>query len=189
MALDEDEYVLHQDQQLSAQLGRLGYGSADISSVIVTHLHEDHIGGLISLRHANVVVAAPEWKRVQSWNRMARFIPFLAMEKFSPSIAGMATPTVVRFSSGPFHGFDRSEDLFDDASVVLLPTPGHTTGHLAALVRMDGYHVCAPATPFTPCGISPSTRFDQLPLARNPGRGRQTRFGEFCGYERSCLTL
>lgn len=141
MALDEDEYLLDRDQELSAQLERLGYRSSDISTVIVTHLHEDHIGGLLSVRHAKVVLAPPEWQRVESWNRMARFLPFLAMEKFSPSIAGMAPPEVVAFSSGAFRGFARSQDLLGDGSVVLLPTPGHTSGHLAVLVGLDGYQV------------------------------------------------
>jgi N-acyl homoserine lactone hydrolase len=150
MSLDEDEYLLGQDEELSAQLGRLGYRCSDISTVIVTHLHEDHIGGLLSVRHAKVVLAAPEWTRVGSWNRMARFLPFLAMEKFSPSIAGMAPPQVVAFSSGAFCGFARSQDLLGDGSVVLLPTPGHTSGHLAVLVRLDGYQVlCCGDTIYT----------------------------------------
>jgi N-acyl homoserine lactone hydrolase len=150
LSLDEDEYLLSREQELSAQLGRLGYRCSDISTVIVTHLREDHIGGLVSLRQAKVVLAAPEWTRVRSWNRLARFLPFLRMDKFSPSIAGMAPPQVVGFSSGAFHGFDRSQDLLGDGSVVLLPTPGHTAGHLAVLVRLDGYQVlCCGDTVYT----------------------------------------
>jgi N-acyl homoserine lactone hydrolase len=43
LSLDEDEYLLSREQELSAQLGRLGYRCSDISTVIVTHLREDHI--------------------------------------------------------------------------------------------------------------------------------------------------
>src|SRR5581483_9270587 len=34
-----------------------------------------------------------------------------------------------------------SQDLFGDGSVRLLPTPGHTPGHLCVVVEMDGYRL------------------------------------------------
>jgi glyoxylase-like metal-dependent hydrolase (beta-lactamase superfamily II) len=150
LSMDEDEYVLTRDQELPTQLKRLSYRCEDIDTVIVTHLHEDHLGRLLSLRHAKVILSQPEWSRVTSWNARTRFLPFLAMDKLSPSVAGMATPQPVPFSSGPFPGFDRSQDLFGDGSVVLLPTPGHTPGHIAVLVRMDSYHIlCTGDTLYT----------------------------------------
>ncbi|MFD0475651.1 TetR family transcriptional regulator [Nonomuraea thailandensis] len=42
------------------------------------------------------------------------------------------------FDSGPFGAFPDSQDHFGDGSVILLPTPGHSPGHMCVLLRMDG---------------------------------------------------
>jgi glyoxylase-like metal-dependent hydrolase (beta-lactamase superfamily II) len=47
----------------------------------------------------------------------------------------------VGFESGPFHNFPTSHALTDDGTVRLLPTPGHTPGHVCVLVEMDGYQL------------------------------------------------
>jgi Metallo-beta-lactamase superfamily/Glucose-6-phosphate dehydrogenase, NAD binding domain len=40
---------------------QLGYAPADVSTAIVSHPHEDHIGGLPELAGANLLVSAAEW--------------------------------------------------------------------------------------------------------------------------------
>ena len=35
--------------------------------------------------------------------------------------------------------FERSYDIFNDGSMVLLPTPGHTPGSMSLLARSDGF--------------------------------------------------
>jgi N-acyl homoserine lactone hydrolase len=133
--LDEDEYSQEPDESLTEQLKRLGYRCDDVRTVILTHLHEDHVGGLRDLPKAKVVVAKAEWDA-----RHMKIFGFLPMF-YPPSFRFVEQWEHVRFDSGAFHTFERSQDLFEDGSVRLLPTPGHTPGHCSALVEMGGYRL------------------------------------------------
>ncbi len=133
--LDDDEYSQEPAETLAEQLKRIGFRSDDVRTVILTHLHEDHVGGLRNLPKAKVVVAKTEWNARRM--KMFGFIPMF----YEPSYSSVEQWEMVNFDSGAFHTFDRSQDLFHDGSVILLPTPGHTPGHTSALVEMGGYQL------------------------------------------------
>src|SRR5690606_13598450 len=42
------------------------------------------------------------------------------------------------FDDGPYLGFPRSFDVWDDGSVVLVPAPGHTPGSVIVFVTLPG---------------------------------------------------
>jgi len=130
--LDDDEYQLDHHQELSEHFRRLHVDPDDVQTVILTHLHEDHIGGLADVPHATVLVTYEEWR-----SKAIGIFPY----KNSTSLkkarqVGLGDPRFIDFSSGPFYAFDRSQDLLGDQSVRLLPTPGHTVGHISVLVEM-----------------------------------------------------
>ena len=135
LILDEDEYDQEPSETLAAQLKRLGYRCDDVRTVILTHLHEDHVGGLRDLPKARVVVSHAEWDARRT--KMFGFIPMF----YEPSYGSVEHWERVKFESGAFHTFERSHDLFGDGSVRLLPTPGHTPGHTCALIEMGGYQL------------------------------------------------
>ena len=52
-------------QTLTAGLGRLGYAAGDVKTAVISHLHQDHIGGLAELSHADIISQA-EWDTLSS---------------------------------------------------------------------------------------------------------------------------
>ena len=44
-------------ETLGAGLGRVGYAAGDVKILVLSHLHQDHIGGLAELGHADIVAS------------------------------------------------------------------------------------------------------------------------------------
>jgi glyoxylase-like metal-dependent hydrolase (beta-lactamase superfamily II) len=123
------------DETLTARLRALGYGIDDVSTAVLSHLHQDHIGGLPELRHANVITSRSEWQTIlrplpepRGFLRSHIDLPGLRWQHLEPE-------PMTDADLGPF---TTGHDLFGDGSIVLLPTPGHTPGSLSMLIRRPG---------------------------------------------------
>ncbi|GAA2396008.1 N-acyl homoserine lactonase family protein [Nonomuraea africana] len=123
------------EQTLTAQLAAIGYDIGDVHTAVISHLHQDHIGGLRELTGAQIVVSRHEWETLEEPAPQLRGLlrshidlPGLRWRHISPE--PLADPALAPFTTG--------HDLFDDGSMVLLPTPGHTPGSLSMLVRGPG---------------------------------------------------
>jgi glyoxylase-like metal-dependent hydrolase (beta-lactamase superfamily II) len=120
---------------LTAGLRHLGHRPEDVHSAVLSHLHQDHIGGLRELTGSRIVVSRSEWESLAAPLPEARGLlrrhielPGLRWEQVEPE--ELADPAIAPFARG--------HDLFADGSLVLLPTPGHTPGSLSLLVRRPG---------------------------------------------------
>ena len=60
------------DDTLDAQLATLGYSPTEVDTAIVSHLHQDHIGGIPQLSNADLLVTAAEWAQRTGFSPEAR---------------------------------------------------------------------------------------------------------------------
>ncbi|MGK4578560.1 N-acyl homoserine lactonase family protein [Kitasatospora sp. HPMI-4] len=126
-------FEIGEDQTLTAQLAAQGYDIADVKAAIISHLHQDHIGGLRELAHADIWVSAEEWAslhepRPELRGLLRDHIELPGLRWRHPDF--QPTPDIAPFAQG--------HDLFGDGSLVLVPTPGHTPGSMSLLVRRPG---------------------------------------------------
>jgi N-acyl homoserine lactone hydrolase len=128
-------FDIGEDDTLTAQLAMLGYVPADVRIAIVSHLHEDHIGGLRELAGSELLVSAAEWAE------LAKPAPELrGFLRSHIQLPGLKWRQVRMEPTGDpaLAPFTESLDVMGDGSLVLLPTPGHTAGSLSLLIRRVG---------------------------------------------------
>lgn len=118
------------EQEIGPQLLRIGIRPDDVRTVILTHLHTDHAGGLHHFPRSEILVTDEEMRLAKGLvGRLRGYLPYRWPDWFAPrSIA---------FAPEPFGPFDRSQRVTSDGSVVIVPTPGHTPGHVSVVV-VDG---------------------------------------------------
>jgi glyoxylase-like metal-dependent hydrolase (beta-lactamase superfamily II) len=125
-------FNIGEQDTLTARLATLGYAPSDVDTAIVSHLHQDHIGGLPELAGSDLLVSAGEWAELyrpgpelRGFLRSHIQLPGLRWHQVSLEPTG--DPSLAPFSE--------SLDVMGDGSLVLLPTPGHTAGSVSLLVR------------------------------------------------------
>jgi N-acyl homoserine lactone hydrolase len=125
-------FDIGEQDTLTAQLANLGYAPADVDTAILSHLHQDHIGGLAELTGTDLLVSAAEWAELSR--------PGPELRGFLRShirLAGLCWRQVTMESAKDpdLAPFTESLDVMGDGSLMLLPTPGHTAGSMSLLVR------------------------------------------------------
>jgi len=128
-------FDIGENDTLTAQLAALGYVPADVDTAIVSHLHQDHIGGLRELTGSELLVSAAEWAE------LAKPVPeprgFLRSHIELPGLRWHQV-SLEHTSDRGLAPFTEALDVMGDGSLTLLPTPGHTAGSVSLLVRRAG---------------------------------------------------
>ena len=119
------------------QLERYGVSAADVKTIIVSHLHADHVAGLRDFPHAAFVVtreALALQQRVRSIAAVRRGV----LQRLFPDDFASRAQVVPSFANAALPYLGATYDQFGDGSVLLVPLPGHARGQMGALVRTDG---------------------------------------------------
>jgi N-acyl homoserine lactone hydrolase len=102
---------------IRCQLADIGITPADVSTVILSHAHFDHVGNAELFRHAT-------WY-IQRREHEAMFGADYEQHGYSPSLYHDLKQAKVALMDGDL-------DIFADGSVKVISTPGHTPSLLAA---------------------------------------------------------
>ncbi len=125
-------FHIGEEETLTTQLATLGYAPADVDTAILSHLHQDHMGGLPELSGADLLVAAAEWAELskpapEPRGFLRKHIQLPGLRWHQVDLQPTADQALAPFT--------RSLDVMGDGSLVLLPTPGHTAGSMSLLIR------------------------------------------------------
>jgi glyoxylase-like metal-dependent hydrolase (beta-lactamase superfamily II) len=106
-------------------LATLSLKPDDIKYLAVSHYHRDHVGQANSFGKATLLIGQGDWQVVTS-------------SQPSPLIDPMMLSNWIE-KKAPLQVVVGDKDIFDDGTVVMLNTPGHTPGHHALLVKLSTY--------------------------------------------------
>ena len=135
--------VLTRDNLLPGQLAHLGLTPADIDLTILTHGHIDHVGGLAQVAHAPILMTARERAEPR------------------PLYHGDARP--LDWPDAEYLLIDADTEICD--GLIVTPTPGHTPGHLSALVDLPA---TGPVLLAADAISRPAELLDRFPDAMDP---------------------
>jgi N-acyl homoserine lactone hydrolase len=128
-------FTVRGDDELPSAVEKAGLKLSDVDTVVLTHMHGDHMDGAAHV-NGRVLVHADELD-------FTRSLGARAMSKLlrQPVPAGVDWSPYI-LDGGPFGAFPRSRPLTDDGRVVLVGTEGHSPGHVSVIcIDDEGRHV------------------------------------------------
>ncbi|AXT84444.1 hypothetical protein C6I20_04030 [Aeromicrobium sp. A1-2] len=117
-----DKYAISMStgDDVVSQIASVGVEPESIDVIVPSHLHYDHCGGMEFFPNARIYLQRAELE-------FANNPPIYQRDVYVP--ADYEQPL-------DWNLLDGEHDVFNDGSVVIFPTPGHTPGHQSMLVRL-----------------------------------------------------
>ncbi|MEB2845738.1 N-acyl homoserine lactonase family protein [Endobacterium cereale] len=120
------------EEEVGPRLRAMGFNPKDVRWVVMTHMHGDHAGGIGHFPNSTILLSKQEAHTALS--RSGPLTGYLNMH-----YPKWLKPTEIEFTDGPFESFEKSKTLTADGKIHIVPTPGHTEGHVSVVVESDGH--------------------------------------------------
>jgi len=126
------ETRIKEEDEIQHQLAKLGFKPSDINTVVLTHMHGDHIGGLGLFQHSKILVSRTEYEMATSKKGSGNGY-------FSKNWPAWFQPTLIEYEKEAECVFTESFPITADRKILAVPTPGHSVGHQSILVKVEAY--------------------------------------------------
>ncbi|MBN3524117.1 MBL fold metallo-hydrolase [Paenibacillus apiarius] len=139
------------EESAANQLRDLGVPPERVRTIILSHFHADHIGGVRDFANAEFYYLREAYRPLQDMSpfraTQAGFLPGLLPDRFGErSRLIEETCRKINLDEG-YAPFTEGYDLFGDGSIIGIDVSGHALGQLGLLLRAAGheYFLCADA--------------------------------------------
>ena len=120
-------FEIDREQEAGPQLRALGIAPRDVRTIVLTHMHIDHDGGLADFPASRVLVSPGELKAASGFfGEVGGYLPRRWPKHFDPQPLALADE--------PYGPFLTSRRVTADGAVIAIATPGHTRDHLSLVV-------------------------------------------------------
>jgi glyoxylase-like metal-dependent hydrolase (beta-lactamase superfamily II) len=122
------------EDEIGPQMRQLGFSPEEVRWVVLTHLHADHAGGLHHFPSSEILVSREEYEgAVGSGGRLRGYLNQHWPTWFSPRLIDLEEKRLGAFPA--------SFAVTDAGDVLVVPTNGHTPGHVSVVVRQKDHLV------------------------------------------------
>jgi glyoxylase-like metal-dependent hydrolase (beta-lactamase superfamily II) len=121
-------YRFDENLTMIRQIEKLGLSPQNVTDCVISHLDNDHIGGLADFSQATVHVGIEEFENYQSKNTRYLTMPL------------SHNPKIQTYSTTDFNwfGFEARKVNIDlKTEIYLIPLFGHTLGHCGVALKID----------------------------------------------------
>jgi glyoxylase-like metal-dependent hydrolase (beta-lactamase superfamily II) len=128
-------FQVRAEDELPHAFAGAGLSPADVDTVVLTHMHGDHMDGAV---HVKGPVLVHDRELAFARSRMGR----AQQRMFRQPVPAAVDFQGIALDGGPFGAFAASRRITDDGRVVAVATPGHTAAHISVIcVDDEGRHV------------------------------------------------
>lgn len=148
------------NDEIDHQLTQYDVDPKEVDTVVLTHFHTDHAGGLYHFPNSNILVPKTEYQNAKGFlGKLRGYLPQHWKDWFQPS--------EIEFRNQEYGPFTWSFPVTKDGSIMIVPTPGHTPGHISVVADTGNEKIfLAGDTSYTeellinlrPDGVSPDTK-------------------------------